>query len=122
MSDLPEARSAVFDPPFTNKGVDYFTSITIKREKRTTASTRTDKGYGVVFTCLTYRAIHIELSGDFRTDYFIIALQGFTSRRGNPRSMCSNNVENFVGTNRQFLLKNLEQTAFTNNLSIRNIL
>ena len=52
-----------------------------------------------------------------------MALQRFTSRRGNPRRMWNNNGQNFVGANREFkfLLKNLHQTAITNNLSIRNI-
>ena len=63
MSDLPEARSAVFDPPFTHTGVDYFGPITIKRGKRTRRSTRTDKKYGAVFTGLTYRAIHFDSAG-----------------------------------------------------------
>ena len=78
MSDLPKARSAMFDPPFTHKGVGYFGPITIKKGKRTRPSTGTDKRYGVVFTCLTYRAIHLELAGDLSTDCFIMALQRFT--------------------------------------------
>ena len=91
MSDLPEARSAVFDPPFTHTGVIYFGPITIKRGKRTRASTGTDIRYGVVFTCLTYRAIHLELAGDLSTDYFIMTLQRFTSKQGNARSTWSDN-------------------------------
>ena len=123
MSDLPEAQSAVFDPPITHTGVDYFGPITIKRWKRSRKSTGTDKSYGVVFTCLTYRAVHLELAGDLSTDFFIMALHRFTSRRGNPRSMWSSNGQNFVGANQElkFLLKGLDQTAITNNLSIRNI-
>ena len=104
----------MFDPPFTHTGVDYFGPSTIKRGKRTRASTGTDKRYGVVFTCLTYRAIHLELAGDLSTDRFIMALQRFASRRGNPRSIWSDNGQNFVGAKR-------DQTAITNNLSIRNI-
>ena len=71
-------------------------SITIKREKRTRASTGIDKRYSVLFTCLTYRAVHLELAGDLSTDCFMTALQRFTSRRGNPGSMWSDNVRNVV--------------------------
>ena len=101
MSDLPESPSAVFDAPFIHTGVDYFGPITIKRRKRARA------WYGVVFICLTYRAIHLELAGDLSTDCIVIALQRFASRRGNPRSMWSDNGQNFVGANRElnFLLK-----------------
>ena len=35
--------------------------------------------------------------------------------------MWSDNGQNFVGANREFLLKGLDQTAVTTNLSIRNI-
>ena len=123
LSDLPEARSEVFDQPLTHTRVDYFGPITIKRGKRTKASTGTDKRYGVIFICLTYKAIHLLLAGDLSTDCFIVALQRFTSRQGNTRSIWSNNGQTFVGANRElkFLLKTLDQTAITNNLSIRNI-
>ena len=83
MSNLPEARSAVFDSPSTDTGVDYFDPITIKKGKWT----RAEKKYVVVLTWLTYRAIHAELADDLSTDCFIMALQIFTSRRGNSRSM-----------------------------------
>ena len=101
-------------------GVDYFGPITIKRGKMTRRSTGTDKKYGAVFTGLTYRAIHLESAG-----YWLLynGLTRFTSRHGNPRSIWSDNSQNFVGTARElmFLLKDLDQTAITNNLSIWNI-
>ena len=67
LSDLPETRSAVLDPPFTHTGVGYFGLITIKRGKLIKASTGTDKIYGIVFKCLTYRPIHLELADDLST-------------------------------------------------------
>ena len=123
MSDLAEAGSEVFEPPFTHTGGDYFVPITIKRGKQIRECRGTDKRYGVVFTCLTYRATHLELADDLSTDCFITALQRFTSRRGNPRSMWSNNGQKFVRANQElkFLLRDSDQTAITNNLSIRNI-
>ena len=35
------------------------------------------KTYGVIFTCLNTRAIHIKLSGDLSTDPFILSLRRF---------------------------------------------
>ena len=64
MSDLPEGRSAVFDPPFIHTEVEYFGLITIKRGKRTRVITGTYRRYGVIFPCLMHRAIHLELAGD----------------------------------------------------------
>ena len=91
----------MFDPSFTHTGVANFGPITIKSGKRTRASAGTDKRYGVFFTCLTYRAILLELAGDLSIDCFIMALQRFTSRRGNPRSMWNDNSQNFDEVNRE---------------------
>ena len=51
--------------------------ITIKRGKQIRASTGTGERYGIVFTCLTYRVIHLELTVDLSTDCFRMALQRF---------------------------------------------
>ena len=99
----------MFDPPFTYTGVEYFGLVIIKRQNWTRTSTGTDKSYGVIFTCLAYGAVHLELACDLSTDCFIMALQRFTSRRGNPRNMWSDNGQNFVGANRELkvLIKTL---------------
>ena len=51
-----------------------------------------------MFTCLVSRAVHIEVVGAMETDSFIMALQRMISRRGNIRSMRSDNGANFLGT------------------------
>ena len=94
-------RTLVFDSQITHTGVDYFGPITTKRGKQTRASTGTGKRNGVVFTCLMYRAIPLELTGDLSTDCFIMTSQRFTSRRGYPRSMWSDNGQNFVEANQK---------------------
>ncbi|KXJ70064.1 hypothetical protein RP20_CCG024959 [Aedes albopictus] len=43
------------------------------------------------------RAIHIELVSDLTTEAFLAALRRFTSRRGVPNRMFSDNATNFVG-------------------------
>ena len=104
-------RSWLFWPNYHQKG------------KTDQSKQGTYKRYGVVFTCLMYRVVHLELAGDLSTNCLVMALQRFTSRRGNPRSMWSNNGQNSVWANRElrFLLKGLDKTAITNNLPIRNI-
>ena len=94
MSDLPEAQSAVFDLLFTHTGL--FWSNYHQKEKRGQSKQETYKKYGVVFTCLMHRVVHLELAGDLSTNCLIMALQRFTSRRGNPGSMWSNNGQNSV--------------------------
>ena len=44
------------DPPFTSVGIDYFGPIPVKLKRSRL------KRYGFIFTCLTMRAIHIEVS------------------------------------------------------------
>jgi hypothetical protein len=76
MADLPHDRVNPSAPPFTCVGVDYFGPFLV-REKRSMV-----KRYGVIFTCLTVRAIHLEIAATFDTDSFIMALRRFISRRG----------------------------------------
>ena len=59
MAILPAARLAYRQRPFTHTGLDYFGPIDIKIGRRT------EKRWGALFTCLTTRAIHLELAHIF---------------------------------------------------------
>ena len=90
MSDLPQERVSD-DPPFTFCGVDMFGPFTIK-ERRSEL-----KRYVILFTCFSSRAIHLETTISMETDSFISALRRFIGRRGDVRSIRSDNGGNFVG-------------------------
>lgn len=89
--DLPKARLQPFMRPFTNCGVDFFGPMTV------TVGRRHEKRWGALFTCLTTRAIHIELVASLSTDSAIMALRRMGARRGWPRLMYSDNATNFRG-------------------------
>ena len=95
MGNLPKERLAVNTPPFFNTGIDYFGPIYVKvlrsRAKR----------WGCVFTCMTTRAIHLEVSESLDTDSFINTLERFINRRGYPNTILSDCGSNFKGAERE---------------------
>ncbi|GBP82294.1 hypothetical protein EVAR_86648_1 [Eumeta japonica] len=68
-----------------------------------TIGRRHEKRYGALFTCLTTRAVHIELAESLSSDSMILALRRFIARRGTPRVMYSDNGTNFVGANKELM-------------------
>ena len=94
MAELPEARLQIGEPPFSQSGVDYFGPLNVRVGRSTI------KRYGCLFTCLTTRAIHLELAIDLTTSSFINALRRFVARRGPVKGLYSDNGTNFVGCKR----------------------
>lgn len=87
MADLPIERVVPDLPPFTNVGVNYFDPIDVKRGRCII------KGYGVIFTCMTSRAVHLEVAYSLDTDSCINALRRFICRRGQVSHLRSDNGE-----------------------------
>ena len=96
MADLPECRSQIHKDPFSHVGVDYCGPFLIKQGRSMV------KRYCCVFTCLTIRAIHIEVAHTLSTESFIEALRRLIARRGRPEQTSRSlpNIENLVGEKR----------------------
>ncbi|XP_064554834.1 uncharacterized protein LOC135439898 [Drosophila montana] len=94
MSDLPIERLSPYTPPFTYTGVDYFGPYDI------VVGRRREKRWGVLFTCLTVRAVHLDIATSLSTDSYLCVLKSFVARRGCPRRMLSDNSTNFRGASR----------------------
>ena len=68
MADLPSARLQLNAHPFACAKVDYFGHLMIRIKQSKV------KRYGCLFTCLTSRAIHLEIAIDLTSDAFINVL------------------------------------------------
>ena len=95
MSELPVDRVTPSQPPFTCVGVDCFGPFVVRRGRSEV------KRYGVLFTCLAIRAVHVEVVHSLDTGLFINALRRFIARRGQPKEIRSDNGSNFVGGERE---------------------
>ena len=95
MADLPADRLRPDEPPFTRVGIDYFGPLEVKRGRSIV------KTYGVMFTCLAIRAVHIEKADSLSTDSCIAAIRRFIARRGTVNEIRSDNGTNLVGAQRE---------------------
>ena len=90
MSDLPSDRVTPA-APFTYCGIDCFGPFLIKEGRKEM------KRYGLLFTCLSSRAIHIETLDSLTTDSFIQGYRRFAALRGPIRLLRCDRGTNFVG-------------------------
>jgi hypothetical protein len=96
MADLPPDRLEPA-PPFTFCAVDYFGPFYIKEGRKEL------KRYGVLFTCLACRAVHVETATSLETDSFINCLRRFIAIRGSIRQLRSDRGTNFIGAENELM-------------------
>ena len=108
MAGLPQMRLAPYTPPFYFTSCDYFGPFNVKFGRNKTA-----KNYGVIFTCLNTRAVHLELAVDCSTMEFIQVLRRVFSIRGYPAVMLSDNGTQLVGAARELreMIQGLDASA-----------
>ena len=90
MANLPAPRVDFDKAAFENVSVDCFGPFYVKHGRHEC------KRYGVIFTCLNIRAIHIEMLNDLECDTYINSMRRFIARRGTPVKMFSDNGTNFT--------------------------
>ncbi|XP_066585567.1 uncharacterized protein [Prorops nasuta] len=98
MGNLPESRVNA-SIPFSHTGVDFCGPFYIKEKKF--RNRNKIKNYVSAFICMSIKAVHLEIVTDLTSEGFIAALRRFTSRRGIPQRMYSDNGTNFVGANNE---------------------
>ena len=107
MAPLPKIRLKLPLRAFARTAVDYagpFITVQGRGKKRM-------KRYLCLFTCLTSRAVHLEMAYALDTDSFLNAFYRMAIRRGLPEEVISDNGSNFVGAERELkeLVEKLDQ-------------
>ena len=95
MGDVPSHRLAYFLPAFSYVIVDLLGPILVKVTRNIRA-----KRYILVYSCLTTRALHLELIESLDADATLRALQNTFNLRGVPIRICSDNGTNFTASSR----------------------
>ena len=90
MANLSKNRISE-EPPFSYCGIDVFGHFTVKDGRKE------KKRYGALFTCLSSRAVYVEVSHDMTTDSFIMCLRRFFGRWGHVWMIRTDNGTNFIG-------------------------
>ena len=96
MADFPKERFTGTNHSFQNTGIHYFGPFEVKFLRKSV------KYWCCLFTCLTTRAVHIEMVDGLDTDACMMAIMRFMARRGRPHMFISVNGTNFVGSPREF--------------------
>ena len=65
MAALPIGRLEPFNPPFSHTGLDFFGPVMVVLHRRN------HKRYVCLFTCLTTRAIHLEVAHSLDTFFLM---------------------------------------------------
>ncbi|XP_055605098.1 uncharacterized protein LOC129753322 [Uranotaenia lowii] len=110
MAPLPEARLASYVRPFSFVGLDLFGPVLVKVGRSSV------KRWIALFTCMTIRAVHVEVVYTLSTKSCIMGIRRFIGRRGAPIEIHSDNGTNFRGADnilQQQILKFHEDMAAT---------
>lgn len=94
MSPLPAARSSE-SRPFSHTGVDYIGPLLMKNGSAKCKNSH--KIWVAIFVCFSTRAIHLEICNDYSSKTFLKMFKCFTSRRGVPSDLYSDQATTFKG-------------------------
>ncbi|XP_061430896.1 uncharacterized protein LOC133357120 [Lethenteron reissneri] len=117
MADLPADRLSV-EPPFTSVGIDVFGPWTVI-SRRTRGGLANSKRWAVLFTCMSTRAVHIEVIESMDSSSFINALRRIFAIRGPAKQLRSDCGTNFIGACKELKIntENIEDDSVRKYLS-----
>lgn len=111
--NLPPSRLAHHPRAFTYTGWDYCGPFSV------TVGRRRENRFIALFTCLTTRAIHLEIANSLNIDSTILALRRMIARRGAQECIWSDNTGGYHGAESE--LRKAALTSTQHEAEIRNI-
>ena len=97
----PPSERLAETAPFTHCGLDCFGPFRVKDGRKE------KKAYGLIVTCMSSRAVHLELLEDMTSDSFINALRNLIAIRGAISTIRCDQGTNFIGAFNE-LAKNMQ--------------
>jgi len=91
MGQIPRLRVAAGFPAFSYTAIDMCGPLQMRIGRKTLREAQV-----IIFTCMTTRAVHLELVTDRSTDTFLMAFRRFASLRGYPSNCWSDRGTTFV--------------------------
>ena len=101
-TDLPNSRVSD-DPPFTHVGLDFAGPIYFDSKVPESDNEQSNKVYICLYTCASTRAVHLELCRSLNVPDFLLAFRRFSSRRGLPATLTSDNAKTFKSSSKEML-------------------
>lgn len=98
MGNLPPTRVTPA-LPFVFTMLDYGGPYTVR--DRRGRGYKTYKCYIAIFTCMTTKAVHIELISGLQTAVFLSTFRRFIARRGTPKEILTDNATTFHGASNE---------------------
>ncbi|XP_052567268.1 uncharacterized protein LOC120425751 [Culex pipiens pallens] len=95
MAPLPAPRVRAGLRPFSSVDVDYLGPVEV------TVGRRKEKRWVAVFTCMTVRAVHLEVVNSLTTQSCLMAVRRFICKRGAPDEILSDNATCFKGASNE---------------------
>ena len=97
MPPLPKYRTDRA-PAFAHVGLDYLGPINLRWTWKQEGTLRSDpvKVWVLLVTCMSTRAVALEIVHDLTAEAFILALRRFVADHGKPRLITSDNATNFT--------------------------
>ena len=100
MGDLPEFRTEM-SPAFTSVAMDLFGPWEIKDDIIKRGPKKIRKIWGIVYTCMSTRAVYVDVSIDYSTESVLHTVRRLMAFRGDVRLIISDPGTQLVGASRE---------------------